>query len=61
MTNEDIKQEIERLKREQAVADERRELAKEVNKLRAMKWEREHPRLAHFRRFMTGFGLRGIR
>ena len=51
MANEDIKQELLRLQEEEKQALERQEIAREVEKLRRKKWEREHPRLSRLQNF----------
>lgn len=58
MANEDLKQEIERLKKRQIEMEERQELAKELNKLKAKEWQRQHPRLANLYYFLSNFGFR---
>ena len=54
MANEDLKNQLEKLRWEQANAEEREKIAKEVNKLKAQKWSREHPRLARFMNMFRG-------
>lgn len=46
MANEDIKQELEKLKREDANALERQNLNRELRKYKARQWGRQHPKLA---------------
>jgi len=54
MENDDLKKELERMKAEQEVAEERQKLGRELHKLKAKKWEREHPRLARFANMFRG-------
>lgn len=53
MANEQLKQEIERLKRLNQEQEEAEELKREIAKLRQEQWEREHPRMTRFSRFFS--------
>lgn len=56
MANEDIKAELEKLKQEDANALERQNLNREMQKYKARKWERQHPRLARLRNIFNRGG-----
>lgn len=53
MANEQLKQEIERLKQLNQEQEEAEELKREIAKLRQEQWEREHPRMTRFSRFFN--------